>query len=167
MKPKNSKERRNSFLKFLLIFLLTAATIVTAVFFNFQIPKKENAVLKEESLRMREEIKFQKEFVNGMQDVSKMLDSLIMPGANVAFEKAEIGKKLSDLRHSIPAKDSTYNYELYENIINTFVKLEKTETRLIDVRDTEEEINDFEIALKKCDEEILRLQRDLQVALRR
>lgn len=66
MKPKNSKERRNSFLKFLLIFLVTVGTIVGAVYFNFQISNKENEVLKEQASLVKEELKFQASFANKM-----------------------------------------------------------------------------------------------------
>ena len=166
MKPKNSKERRNSFLKFLLIFVLTVGTIVTAVFFNFQIANKENEVLKEQALNIREELKFQGEFANKMNEVSVIIDSLTAPGATVPFDNAEIGQKLAELQNSIPKKDSIYNYDLYENIVSTFVKLQTSQNRLIDVRETEEKINEFEIQLKECDAQILRLSQDLQVALR-
>ncbi|WP_452224802.1 type VI secretion system TssO [Lacinutrix chionoecetis] len=166
MKPKNSKERRNSFLKFLLIFILTVGTIVTAVFFNFQISKKENEALKEQALRVRQEMQFQGEFATKMKEVSVIIDSLTAPGATVAFDNAEIGKKLSDLQNSIPRKDSTYNYDLYDNIIKSFVKLHKAQKRLIDVRDTEEKINEFELELEKCDEDVRTLQKELQFALR-
>ncbi|QCE42472.1 type VI secretion system TssO [Psychroserpens sp. NJDZ02] len=166
MKPKNSKERRNSFLKFILIFILTVGTIVTAVFFDFQIADKENEVLKEQAILVREELKFQAEFANRMERVSLMIDSLTAPGAQVSFDNAEIGSRLSELQSSIPRKDSTANYELYDKIIKTFVKLQKSQNRLIDVREVEEQIKEFEIQLKDCDEEVADLERDLQVALR-
>jgi len=167
MKPKNSKERRNSFLKFLLIFVFTVATIVTAVFFNFQIAKKENEVLKEQAIRVKEERKFQSEFANKMDEVVVMIDSLTAPGATIAFDNAEIGKRLSDLQNSIPTKDSTINYNLYNKIVKTFVNLQKSQNRLIEVRDTEEKIKEFEIELSKCDAQVIRLNRELQVAIRR
>jgi len=166
MKPKNSKERRNSFLKFILIFLLTVGTIVTAVFFNFQIADKENEVLKEQAMLVREELKFQAEFANKMERVSLMIDSLTAPGAQVSFDNAEIGNRLSELQSSIPRKDSTANYELYDKIVKTFVKLQKSQNRLIDVREVEEQINEFEIELDKCDKDVIRLSNELQVALR-
>ncbi|AUC76941.1 MULTISPECIES: type VI secretion system TssO [unclassified Olleya] len=167
MKPKNNKERRNSFLKFILIFIVTVGTIVTAVFFDFQIADKENEVLKEQAMLVKEELKFQAEFANKMEVVSIMIDSLTAPGATVSFDNAEIGNKLSDLQNSIPRKDSTANYELYDKIIKTFVKLQKSQNRLIGVREVEEKIKEFEIELKDCDEEVASLNRDLQVALRK
>ena len=167
MKPKNSKERTSSFLKYIVIFILTVGTIVAAVFFDFQISDKENQVLKEQAMLVKEELKFQAEFANEMEVVSLMIDSLTAPGATVAFDNAEIGNKLSDLQNSIPRKDSTANYDLYDKIIKTFVKLQKSQNRLIDVREVEEKITEFEIELKECDEEAASLRRDLQVALRK
>ena len=62
MKPKNIKERRNSFLKFLLLFLITSATIVTAIFFTFKVPIKENNTLKAQAKRINRELTFQNSF---------------------------------------------------------------------------------------------------------
>ncbi|MGB0789418.1 MAG: type VI secretion system TssO, partial [Marinirhabdus sp.] len=46
MKAKNQKARRSSFLKFLLLFVVTLLIVVTAFFFDFKImPFKENKVL--------------------------------------------------------------------------------------------------------------------------
>mgnify|MGYP003672431991 FL=1 len=66
MKPKNTKDRRNSFLKFLLLFLLTTGTIITAIFFNFKVPAKENALLKEQSKMVKKEMDFQSKFSKEM-----------------------------------------------------------------------------------------------------
>ena len=166
MKPKNSKERRNSFLKFLLIFVVTVGTIVTAVFFNFQIVDKENQVLKEQALKIRAEHQFQDQFIDDMEEVSVIIDSITAPGATVAFDNATIGQKLAELKNSIPETDSTHNYLLYENIVMTYVKLQKSQNRLLDVSEKEQQIKDFETELEKCDQNVIRLNRELQIASR-
>ena len=44
----NSTERNQAFLKFLLFFLITVSLIVWAVYFNVNMPRKENVILKSE-----------------------------------------------------------------------------------------------------------------------
>ena len=62
MKPKNSKERRNSFLKFLALFLVTVGMIMAAVFFTYRVPTKENALLREQSKVIDTAMEFQSGF---------------------------------------------------------------------------------------------------------
>lgn len=166
MKPKNSKERRNSFLKFLLLFVVTVVTIVSAVFFNFQIADRENEALKKQAIRVEDEIKFQGKFSNEMNQISIMIDSLTQPGASIAFENTEIGRKLSELQNLIPIKDSTYNYEFYFNVIKVLSTQQKSQNRLLDLKETEEKINKLETIIKDCDEQVKDLERELQIALR-
>jgi hypothetical protein len=74
MKPKNLKERRKTFLRFLLLFLLTVASILTAVYFNFRVPKKENKLLKTKVRIVKKEMEYQNNFFKEMKSIKNMID---------------------------------------------------------------------------------------------
>ncbi|WP_346882947.1 type VI secretion system TssO [uncultured Algibacter sp.] len=164
MKPKNSKERRNSFLKFLLLFLVTVGIIITAVFFTYKVPNKENTLLKEQAKAIEKEIEFQKGFYKETVSVKSMIDSLDVPGQNIDFQNSLISKKLAALQGKIPTKDSKINFDLYNNIINMYVELQVTKDKLRDLKGAESKIKEYKEALDKCKDDYQQAQRDLQVA---
>jgi len=136
MKPKNVKERRNSFLKFL--FLLAK-------------------LIKKES-------EFQNRFSDEMASVKIMIDSLNKPGTNVPLQTSTINDKLVEMHKMIPTKDSTYRYDMYQNIVNTYSDLQDTRDRLRGLRDAENEIAEYKEALKTCRADLEQAKRDLDVA---
>ena len=48
MKALNAKERNRAFLKFLLFFVFTLVLVVTAIYFDFKLPLKENSYLQKQ-----------------------------------------------------------------------------------------------------------------------
>lgn len=166
MKPKNTKERRNSFLKFSLLFLVTVITIMVAVFFNFKVPTKENQLLKEQEKGIKKERTFQKEFSNEMTHVKVLLDSLDAPGTNRTYINSLISKKLVDLQGIIPTKDSTYNYNMYTRIVSLHVEIQEAKSRLNSLKDTESTIQEYKKTLEKCKDDYILMQRDLDACRR-
>jgi len=73
MKPKNSKDRRASFLKFLALFVITITAVLFAVYFNFKVPNKENALLKDRVKSVENEMTFQDGFSKEMKSILKEL----------------------------------------------------------------------------------------------
>ena len=164
MKAKNTKERRKSFFKFLLLFLLTIVSILVATYFNFKIPKEENNILKSKVVKVEQEMKFQKNFYREMVNVKNMIDSLDVPGQNFSYQKELISQKLVTLKKTIPTKDSTYRYDMYSDIVNLYIELQNEKTdlhKLVDVKSTIEEYKD---ALDKCREDLKQSERDLYIA---
>ncbi len=166
MKPKNVKERRNSFFKFLLLFLVTVGTIVTAVYFNFKVPSKENELLKDQAKVIEKEIDFQSDFSEQMESIKRMIDSLETPGVNIPFQNNLISKKLVNLQEKIPVKDSTYRYDMYTNIVSLFAELQETKDKLRDLKDAEMTIQEYKEALDNCKQDYKEVQRDLDIARR-
>jgi len=167
MKPKNSKERRNSILKFLLLFLFSVTLIVITFFFDFnRVPLKENAVLRERSKTIEEEMKFQEKFSQEMIGIRSLLDSLDTPGQNVQYINALINSKIVDLQKSIPKEDSTYRYDMYNNIVKSFVDLQGFKTKLKDLEDVDTQLEDYESELERVNLELEKANRYLD-ALRR
>lgn len=164
MKPKNLKERRNSFLKFLLLFLITTATVVTAVFFTFKIPVKENTMLKERAKVFSKEMKFQNSFFNSMKKVKGLIDSLDVPGQNVSYLNSLISKDLVELQKSIPRKDSTFKYDMYSNVVKLYVDIQDMKGKLRDLKDAESTIEQYKEELEKTQQDFKQLERDLLIA---
>lgn len=161
MKPKNAKQRTNSFLKFLLLFIVTVGTIITAIFFNFKVPKKENEVLKTQAKAIKREMEIQNEFSNGMIGVKKLFDSLDVPGSNKKFLNTLISDKLVSLQAIIPTKDSTYRYDMYTNIVKLNLGLLDAKERLHELRDAESSIEKYDLELDNCKQDYKQLQRDM------
>jgi hypothetical protein len=163
MKPKNSKERRLSFLKFLGLFVLTSVMIVAAVFANYNVPQKENALLRENSKVVKAEMDFQSNFFDEMQDVKSLIDSLDVPGQNTNFLKSQINDKLVDLQKTIPTRDSTYLYEMHSSIVNLYVELAAAKDKLHELKDAEGTIEEYREAYEDCSRELKAAERELRI----
>ena len=161
MKPKNLKERRNRFLKFILLFLLTVSTIVALVFFNFRIPKKENNLLKTQAKAIKKEMAFQNEFTKKMKSLRNMIDSLDIPGQNISFQKSLINSKLVELQKTIPTKDSTYRYDMYTSIVKLHSDFVEAKDRLRDLKEAESTIAEYKDELETCRKNLTQTERDL------
>jgi hypothetical protein len=163
MKPKNVKERKSSFIKFLLLFILTTTTIMVAVFFNFRVPQKENALLKERAKNMEREMQFQKTFASEIDGIKSMIDSLDIPGQNVSFINNLIGSKLADVQTTIPREDSTYRYNMYLGVIETLVDLQKAKKELHGLADAKSKIEEYKVALESTRNELEQTKRDRDI----
>ena len=163
MKPKNSKERRTSFLKFLALFVVTVGMIVTAVYFNFKVPSKENALLRETSKVIETEREFQDNFYKELVDVKGMIDSLDVPGQNTDYQNSQISKKLVDLQATIPTKDDTYLYDMHTSMITLYVELQTAKDKLHALRDAEGMIDEYKEELEKCRSELKQAERELRI----
>ncbi len=131
MEPKNKKERTNSVLKFALLFLVTIVLILIAAFFDFnRLPFKENSILKSKVTSAEKELIYQKEFSEKSNEIKALIDSLDTPGQNIQYFNALINSKIVELQESIPEKDSTNNYNIYVNSIQSYVDIQELKTKL-------------------------------------
>lgn len=164
MKPKNLKERRGRFLKFILLFLLTVATIMALVFFNFRVPKKENSLLKAQAKSIKKETEFQNGFSKKMKTLRNMIDSLDVPGQNISFQKSLINSNLADLQKTIPTKDSTYKYDMYIGIVKLYSDLVQSKDKLRDLKEAESTIAEYKDELESCRKTLTDSERNLYAA---
>lgn len=163
MKPKNTKERRSSFIKFLLLFLLVTATIMVTVFFNYRVPQKEIALLRDRVKKAEQEVKFQEGFANEIKVIKNMLDSLDIPGQNVSFLGSELNSKLLRMQESIPRKDSTYRHDMYTNVVKAFLQVKETKAELYSRKNDKKSIEECKIKLEKTEQKLKETERDLQI----
>jgi len=164
MKPKNSKERRSAFFKFLGLFVVTMLAILFAVYFNFKVPNQENTLLKAQVKAVEKEMVFQTSFSEEMDKIKGMIDSLSVPGQNISYENSKISERLVDLQKTIPTKDSTFRYDMYSNIVATYANLQQSQVKLIDLRDAQQKIDEYRIALEKYKNDLKQAERDLFIA---
>lgn len=163
MKPKNSKERNSSFLKFLLLFLVTTGTAIGAVYFNYRVPTHENQLLREQEKSIKAEMEFQSNFYEEMRNLKNLIDSLDVPGQNLPLQNSTISNKLVEMKNSIPTQDSTHLYDMHMSIVDLFADLQVIKGNNIDLRDAESIIEDLEEDLKECKRELKEAERNLRL----
>ncbi|MCW5518537.1 hypothetical protein J1N09_01710 [Aureitalea sp. L0-47] len=151
MRPKNSKERRSAFLKFLVLFLVTTSTVVAAVYFNFKIPNQENEILREDAKLVNADLKFQQGFYSEMKEIKELIDSLEIPGTIVDFESKQISSRLAVLSDKIPPNDSTNLSDMNMKIIELLLDLKNDKVKLHEVRNASSEIETLKESLQNCE----------------
>ncbi len=162
MKPKNSKERTGSILKFLILFICTVTLIVVAFFFDFdRLPFKENVTLRNHKASVERELVFQEKFSGGMTEISSLLDSLDIEGQNISHTNTLIDEEIGELKKSIPTKDSTYRYNMYTNIVDSYVKLQELKGKLKEYDEMNARIESYTREIDQLRTELSFCQRDL------
>jgi hypothetical protein len=118
----NTKERSDAFLKFLLFFLITCALVVTAVFYNYRIPRKYNEVLLAEKAVMNQEKQNQDKFLAKMREAMALRDSV----KNLEPSNPYYEMKYSDLNRvqsELNALSQTGgNFSVYNEVIAILIK---------------------------------------------
>src|SRR5215831_20429332 len=90
----NTQLRNQAFWKFLLFFFITIVIIVTAVYFDYDIPNKENAELREQVVHYEKDSDSQQEFITRMQDIKNLIDSMGKQDADNGLLLTKINDKL-------------------------------------------------------------------------
>lgn len=166
MKPKNSRERRISFLKFLALFVATVFSIQAAVYFNFTVPKKENVLLRQSQNATEIERGFQERFFLEMKGLKVLIDSMDIEGQNISYQNSLISGKIVELQKMIPSKDSTYLYEMHMDVIQLYVELQTAKEKLLGLKDAETTIEEYKVAMNECGEDLKQMERELFIERR-
>lgn len=164
MKPKNSKERNSSFIKFIGLFILVVTVLLVAVFFNFRIPTQENLLLKATVDEVEASEKYQIEFASEVVKVKGMIDSLDIEGGNRAFDNEILVLRLAKIQESINnGEASDANKDLYFDIIESYEDLRKAKEELEDLKDAKKTIEQLKEAYDKSDSDLKELRREYQI----
>lgn len=139
MQVLNKQERTTSFIWFLLFFVITVALFVVAIFFNYQVPARENASLRKELSTFRQEQAFQAEFLQKLDKVKRNLDSINLPNQNANYMDQVIAASLADMRNSIP-KEAVTHYGLYDNVVQNCLSLQQTKQQLRELQNAQQNI---------------------------
>ena len=157
----NKKERFNAFMLFLLMFFITTGVLITAVFFNFKLPLKENEVLKSENDKMNAQFTFNKDFTDRMEAIGKLVDSLDKSPESFQFIEQSINYELVDLKQKIP-NDTVVSPRLYDNMILTVKSYVNVKKKLFLSKDSSKEVDDLKDEIKDLEDENKDLARKLE-----
>lgn len=158
----NKKERLSAFLLFLLMFIITTGVLITALFYNYKLPLKENEILKAENDKILTQFNFQKQFSEKIEQISVMVDSLDKAPESFQFIEQKINFELVELNEKIPA-DSDQDLKIYDNVILTVKDLVNAKKMLLQVNDSKKEIEVLNTQIKSYEEENKDLIRELEL----
>lgn len=165
MQVLNSKERNAAFLKFLLFFVITAILLITAVFFNFRLPLKENRKMQERLTIQGEREMKQQLFVQHMSQAMLLLDSLEKNPQNKDRIEIELNGKVSNLS-DLKAKDGIFA-NLNEGVIKNILEVKQQKLQMIKMVDKVNSVVDLERDLRNCRADLEQRTRDLDLMQRR
>ena len=165
MEVLNKKERSNAFLLFLLMFSVCMGLLMIGIFFTQDLPWKENAVLRQENKQLQFEYAYQKRFVDDLEDIDHLIDSLDTAKGDFIFLDKSISSDLVQLRRDIP-KDSLEDRKMYENLILTYKKLLDSKRSLKQVEAAKNDIEYLNDKIKDYEKEIESLNRALTLSKR-
>ncbi len=161
----NKKERVSAFLLFLLMFLVTMTLIFVAIFFSYKLPWKENEVLRAENKKIKFEFLYQKKFINDLERVDVLIDSLDKTKEGYFFLEQSINSDLISIKNEIP-KDSLGNRAMYENLILTYKKLIDAKRDVKQVENAKNEIQELDEQIDDYEQQIQKLEAALELSQR-
>ncbi len=160
----NKKERVNSFLLFIALFLITVVIIIVAVFFNFHLPWRENAELKKENQTMINEFRYQGRFEQQMETLKKYIDSIDISdeGGTYYYQQKAINMVI-EMEHGIPPKDSVRRGMLYKNFLLTSRSLIDAKKTIKTYGKSKAEIDTLLAKVETYRRQVEIMKRDLEV----
>jgi Type VI secretion system, TssO len=138
-KPLNIQEHNASFTKFLIIFFVTVAMVAGALYFDFQVPKKELEILRERSDLLRNQNLAQENYKRTLNEVMVVLSKL--DSSSKSMVESELRPKLDQLFNSASIDDSTSSQKLNKVVFGLVNKYMDAKFKLSDMRNFEEEID--------------------------
>ena len=163
MRPLNYKDRRRTFLRFLIMFLITVILTVSALFINFRIPVSENRQLKAGYETVNRELDFQSDFTRKFNEVKEILDTIDQPGANALYLEQLVSSKLAGMKEAIPVKDSLRQRKMYDYIIQSLLSLQESKRNLKEFSHSRELITQYQQNLQQYKDALDQAQRDLDI----
>lgn len=130
MQPLNRIERNNSFLGFLLLFLITIAVIIAVIFNSIEVPFKESEQLRRKITDMQTEKELSDSFNVAMKEAINELATFDGKGnspAEAINRKVQLRIiKMQHLVENIPDADNS----IYSSVIQNISDLNEAKTKL-------------------------------------
>lgn len=161
----NSRERTQAFFKFLLFFFITIILIVTAVFFNFRVPLKDNKSLRERIAIQRQEEMNQEKFAENMDKALLYLDSLDRDKKNTESIDILLKGKIADLS-ILQQKAFTPYGRMNKMIVEKMIELKNQKLQLFKLTDKANAMVEMEQKLQYAEAQLAEKQKELD-ALRK
>ena len=133
MKPLNSAERTNAFLRFLLLFLITVALIVSVVFFSVQVPVKENEQLRKQVISLQSDKQLSEAFAKDVRETQLALEKYADPMTPSAATQERVNNQLNTLRNKA-RQTSNGGGLLYELVVVSLSDLNDAKKKLRDAK---------------------------------
>ncbi|RAV29770.1 type VI secretion system TssO [Sinomicrobium soli] len=160
----NKRERISAFLLFLLMLVITVGVLIFAVFFNYQLPWKENEALKQENDRIMNEYYYQDTFSAKLDELTASIDSLDRAEDGFQFLEQTINLELAKLKEGVPVDKEAYKQTLmYDNVILNLKGFVNAKRKLQLLRTSEEEINDLKAQISDYEDIINDLKKQLEL----
>ncbi len=163
MKPLNSKDRKKAFIQFLLLFIVTVGVLVLALYFDVKAPIKENTYLKDKVRYFEGQLAEERKFVKEMSKIKSLLDSMDMPGVSSQYMEQLVSSKVAALQTSIPESDSSYRHDMYTNVIQTYLELKNSKSKLYDLSDVKSKLEEYTDIIDEYRKELDQAKRDLDI----
>lgn len=151
-----------AFLVFTPLFILTVALIIISIFFNYQLPWKQNDQLRKENAAIISEYKYQERLENQMELLRKYLDSIDLPNKKYTYYYQQ--KAIDIVRNidkNIPSQDSVRRRLLYKNFVLTAQALIASKKAIMSKGNTKSEVDTLEANIKYQLRQINQLKREL------
>lgn len=146
MNPQNSPERRKAFSRFLILYIITTAIVVSAVYFGVQVPFQQNKKLQEQLANIEKERDFGRAFFTRLSQAKNLLDSVNKPGVQAELIDGQIDSRLQQLTAMVD-KDSVSEKRLYQEIIKTYFEIKDDKKRIRAGGDKDAQAAEFETQL--------------------
>ena len=156
----NARERSIAFWKFLLFFLIAVVAILLAVFFNYQVPRKENVYLKQVTADYKDHMTSEQRFTALIEEANGKLDSLDQAGVDVHFLNGQIGTTLGKIDNTDLSKED----KMFLNII---LKYHEAKKKLIELKDASDKYEKLKNDYNQSQNELRDTKTNLQLCLNR
>lgn len=164
MEVLNKRERLLSFLLFLLLFIITIFIINGAIYFDYYLPWKENAELKDRNELLEQELKFQKDFTVQLEQVKVYIDSINTSNQDFRYYQQNAYTVIAEMEQSISQEKQFLQESMYNNIIFITKQLVDAKGALYDLEQSKERIEQLQQKLDAYREQFDKAIRDLDEA---
>lgn len=158
----NSQDRNQAFLKFLLFFIITVLLVVTAIYFNYRVPVKDNKFFQNELEVQRIQDANQAKFVVKMEQAVDLLDSLDKPGANTDLVDNSLNSIIGEMNKFLSGGKTLYG-RMDKVIWSKFDELRRAKKKILEDKDNADRIQSLKNELTNCNLAKEQAKRDLDL----
>lgn len=158
----NKSDRNTAFWKFIIFFTISTGVIVGALYFNFQLPTKENALLKKSVSRYKIQEEAQDKFVETMETTKVLIDSLSTPGAQVAFLNQQAAANIQQLVN-LQYKDSSIYNRLNKSVLDLFLRYQKLTNDVVSMGDAPQQLEALRLKYDQSQRDLEEARRNLDI----
>ncbi|MCC6287229.1 MAG: hypothetical protein IT249_05035 [Chitinophagaceae bacterium] len=158
----NRSERSAAFWKFILFFVTAVAFIVSAVYFNFNLPTRENSLLKQQVSRYKVQEEAQETFVKTMEDAKLLIDSIGRPGAQAAFLNQQAAAKIQQLVN-LQYKDSSIYNQLNKSVLDLFLRYQELTNKMVTLGDAPQQLQEYKQKYEQAQRDLEDARRNLDI----